>query len=397
MANSIYVREKQDKRWRYRRIPEGRGIRTSNIQGPFFARPTLNGKQIWQRLDAATFVEAKEELDQLAVALEARSRGLTVAELDDVQNANRIPLRRAVDTYLEQKRGKARRTRLKYKQTLDRFVELAGVRFLDEVNVDVLRAYKRKLEDAGYAPITVYDHLNVLTFLLKKNNIPDRIPKDEMPVIEEEPAMPYTNEELDRLFTAMNAEEVIRYKFFLGSGCREKEVTYASWSDLNFERGTYTVRSKPDMAFTIKNHEQRTVPLPKSLVEDLQVRKQNAPHSRWIFVNRDGRPDNHFLRKVKRIAFKAKMNCGQCMRAAPNGGYKQTNRIPVSCANSPVCRNFTLHRFRKTCATRWMDAGIPIRTIQHWLGHKELETTQRYLGVGNIEELRGKIDAAFGD
>lgn len=69
----------------------------------------------------------------------------------------------------------------------------------------------------------------------------------------------------------------------------------------------------------------------------------------------------------------------------PNPGY------------SPVCSHFTLHRLRKTCVTHWMEAGISIRTIQHLLGHKDLTTTQRYLGVGNIEELRGKIDAAFGD
>lgn len=138
------------------------------------------------------------------------------------------------------------------------------------------------------------------------------------------------------------------------------------------------------------------MPLPKSLVAELKARKQNAPHSRWIFVNRDGRPDNHFLRKLKRIAFKAMMNCGQCMGATPDGGYEQTNRIPVSCA-AAVCRNFTLHRFRKTCATRWMDAGIPIRTIQHRLGHKALETTQRYLAPTEADKLRAQIDAAFGD
>ena len=37
------------------------------------------------------------------------------------------------------------------------------------------------------------------------------------------------------------------------------------------------------------------------------------------------------------------------------------------------------------------------RTVQAWLNHKNLETTQRYLGVKDSGKLRGQIDAAFGE
>jgi integrase len=36
----------------------------------------------------------------------------------------------------------------------------------------------------------------------------------------------------------------------------------------------------------------------------------------------------------------------------------------------------------------------PIRTIQYMLGHKSLETTQKYLGITNLDSLTDKIDAA---
>jgi hypothetical protein len=36
-------------------------------------------------------------------------------------------------------------------------------------------------------------------------------------------------------------------------------------------------------------------------------------------------------------------------------------------------------------------------TAHAWLGHKNLETTQRYLGVTDSGKLRSQIDAAFGD
>jgi site-specific recombinase XerD len=40
---------------------------------------------------------------------------------------------------------------------------------------------------------------------------------------------------------------------------------------------------------------------------------------------------------------------------------------------------------------------LPLHTMQAWLGHKNLETTQRYLGVTDTNKLRTQIDAAFGD
>ncbi len=91
-----------------------------------------------------------------------------------------------------------------------------------------------------------------------------------MPTVEEEVAVPYTDEDLERLFAAMTPEESIRYKFFLGTGCRDKEVTFASWQDIDWTKSTYHVRKKEDVGFTPKSHESRTVPLPKSLVDLLK-------------------------------------------------------------------------------------------------------------------------------
>ena len=38
-----------------------------------------------------------------------------------------------------------------------------------------------------------------------------------------------------------------------------------------------------------------------------------------------------------------------------------------------------MHRFRDTAATRWLRAGSDVRTVQVWLGHESLATTQEYL------------------
>jgi integrase/recombinase XerD len=397
---SLYTREKNpDGAWRYKRIKEGRGVKTGDLTAPFFARPFVNGKQVWKTLLATTFKEAKEEAGHLSLALDAQTKGLTVAEAENLKNANRVPIKTAVDVYMEQKSGKAPKTVEQYRLALDQFIESLGgrVRFLDEITEDVLRRYKKFLVNRGYAGKTIDTRLNIVFFLLKKNAIAARVPRDEMPIIEEEPAVPYPDDELKKLFAAMDAEETIRYKFFLASGCRDKEVTFASWSDIDFEKKLYHVRRKEDVGFTPKSHESRTIPLPDSLVALLKARRKSAQDPRWIFVNEDGRPDNHFLRKLKRIAHRAGLNCSHCQTIVTKGRYDKKRRVEVTCKTDPVCEHVYLHRLRKTCATRWHESGVPVRTIQAWLGHKNLETTQTYLGVTDPEKLRGNINAAFGD
>ena len=52
--------------------------------------------------------------------------------------------------------------------------------------------------------------------------------------------------------------------------------------------------------------------------------------------------------------------------------------------------NFTLHKFRSTYATRMLRAGFDVRTVQHWMGHKSLETTMRYLAPA--KDVHTKLD-----
>jgi integrase len=395
---SLYIREKSPSGpWRYRRIKEGRGLKTGDLIGPFFARPSVDGKQVWKQLFAETFAQAKKELGQIDAGIPSHPQGFAATLPEANKTPNRIPLTTAIETYLEQKSGKSLKTVYQYKRTLNEFREVAGskVRYLDEVTENVLRSYKKSMEAEGYAGKTIDTRLNIVFFLLKKNGVNARIPRDEMPVVEEEVAVPYTDIELAKLFAAMDDEEQIRYKFFLGSGCRDKEITFAAWSDIDFDKKTYHVRRKEDVGFTPKSHESRTIPLPDSLIALLRARRKKAPHERWLFINEEGRPDNHFLRKLKRIAKRAGLNCGQCRTILTEGRYEKRKKIEVSCKERPVCEHFYLHRFRKTCATRWHEAGIPIRTIQNWLGHKSLETTMIYLGVTDSEKLRSNINAAF--
>jgi len=344
---AIYQRVKTSKGWRYRALPTGRGRRAADsATPPFYLRFTLNGKQQWSD-PYQSLPEAKKAVEELPDVIEARAKGLSLHELAETRNANRVPIKTAIEEYLAQKAGKSKKTIQQYRLTLNEFLESVRVRFLDEIDVAVLRQYKNFLMTEGYSGKTQDTRLNIVYFLLKKNGIAARLPRDEMPVIEEEVAIPYIDSELKKLFAAMDDEQKIRYKFFLGTGCRDKEVTFAAWNDIDFEKRTYHVRRKEDVGFTPKSHESRTVPLPASLVDLLRARRKKAPHERWIFVNEEGRPDNHFLRKLKRIALHAGLNCGQCRTTLRKGKYEGVRPVEVTCKTDPVCEHFYLHRSRR--------------------------------------------------
>lgn len=48
-------------------------------------------------------------------------------------------------------------------------------------------------------------------------------------------------------------------------------------------------------------------------------------------------------------------------------------------AKSKVKKRVTPHTFRHTCATHLIEAGMPLRHVQDFLGHQDLESTARYL------------------
>jgi integrase/recombinase XerD len=381
---SIYVRQKIDGLWRHVKIEEGRGKRTGELDPPFYLRPFVNGKQVWRRLDAKTFKEAKDEAGQVSnPSTEAPS--------------NRVRIQAAVDEYMVRlRRSKAPGTIQDYELHFKQFLEsLDGkIQFMDQCDKGV-STFRDWMQAKGYSAKTQHNRIVTILSLLKKNGIKSTFSlAADLPAVEEEPAVPFEPEILKKLFAAMDPEEFVRYKFFLGTASRDREVTYAAWSDIDFAKKLYHIRRKPDVGFNPKSHESRDVLMPTELVEQLKKRRKENPAARWIFVNDEGRPDNHFLRKLKRIALRAGVNCGHCVATVTKGKYHTKRQVEVTCKTDPVCEHIFLHRLRKTCASNWERAAVPIRTIQVMLGHKSLETTMKYLGVTGMDKIGDNVDRA---
>jgi integrase/recombinase XerD len=156
-----------------------------------------------------------------------------------------------------------------------------------------------------------------------------------------------TKDETDRLLGGC-AESVERTIFatLLLTGLREQELYYLTWADVDLKKGTIRVTPKPNEGFSPKDYEERIIPIPAELAELLK----NLPRvSEWIFSKSKGRRLTHLLRRLKAIASKAKVE------------------------------DATLHKFRHTYATRLLESGADIVTVQKLLGHSDIDTTRQYL------------------
>jgi integrase len=68
----------------------------------------------------------------------------------------------------------------------------------------------------------------------------------------------------------------------------------------------------------------------------------------------------------------------------PRGSIKTAWRL--TCRRAQIV-DLHFHDLRREAGSRWMDAGVPLATIQRWLGHANISQTSTYLGasLGNDE------------
>jgi len=66
----------------------------------------------------------------------------------------------------------------------------------------------------------------------------------------------------------------------------------------------------------------------------------------------------------------------------------------VSRASKKLGFEVSFHSLHHTCATEWLNNGIPIAKVQVWLGHTNISTTAIYLHF--TDELDDGLKEKFG-
>ncbi len=338
-----------------------------------------------RRQSVGDFADVTDAARRKSIELNARKEGLIEAATA-AGGDGRLTIGKAIDDYLDFiKAHRKSRTYLTYRYTLDTLLrESYRKPYVDQVTRDDILQFMTDSYKRGLGKRTVYDKIVVVLQLFKRHGKTHLLEANDWPDYVEAIRPIYEAEELEAMFKVATEYEATLVKFLLGSGFRDQEVRYLLWRDIDFRSHTVRVTAKPQWSFTPKNWEERAVPIPTGLVERLRKLKadRDAAPTQLVFPNGRGNPDSEMDTIIKKLAERAKLNCGHCVTEHGN-----------KCSKGPYCKNFFLHKFRHTFATEHLRHGVDIRTLQGWMGHRDIKSTMVYLKGVQSKDALAKVNA----
>ena len=175
--------------------------------------------------------------------------------------------------------------------------------------------------------------------------------------------------EAERLLSASRGlEDVITAA--LETGCRKGELLSLQWQQVRFSPRAELFLP----AQKTKAKRDRRIPISTVLAAVLTRRQadpagQMLPPDAYVFGDEIGR-----RRKSIKTAWR------------------------LTCQRAGIV-DLRFHDLRREAGSRWMDAGIPLATIQRWLGHANISQTSTYLGasLGADELDMQAYEARIGD
>jgi integrase/recombinase XerD len=353
-------------------------------EGSYFIEWWDGGKRYREAVGPNGF-EAADKVRMKQAELSAVRNGILPAPVITEPEPERTTVADAITRYSDYIHyHRSLRTFRTYRPILASFRNFCSRRYIDEVEREDLLAFATQCMKQGQKGKSVYNKLVVLSQVLKQHGKPRVLRAADWPSFVETVRPIYEDSELTKLFNACTAAEEARFKFYLMSGFRDAEGRFVTWRDVDFKHTAVRVTAKPHWGFHPKNWEEREVPVPLKLITLLQrFRPVTAGPDDPVFPSSSGRPDGAMLEKLKSVALRGKLNCGHCAVSHKlEGGTVKVNR----CADGPFCGRWFLHKFRHTYATRHLQDGIDIRTLQQWMGHRDIASTMVYLkGVRNSD------------
>ena len=354
-------------------------------EGSYYLEWYEHGKRY--RKAVADFATVTEAARLKAIEVEALKAGVMSRPAQPTTiNTNGVTLTAAVDRYLAMVEAqRSHRTYISYRYTLKKLLLPSYEKeSVDQVAREDILAFMTRCYELGLGHRTVYDKLVVVLQLFKRHGKSGLIASSDWPKYVETIRPIYEPEEIQSMFKHAKEDEAIFLKFMLSSGFRDQEGQHVCWRDLDFRHSQVRVTAKALWDFRPKNWEERVVPLPSALIDQLRQIKErrNALPAQLLFPNKRGNPNSENDTIVKRVAHRAKLNCGQCITKHGN-----------KCAEGPYCHHFFLHKFRHTFATEHLRHGVDIRTLQTWMGHRDIKSTMVYLKGVQSKDALAKVNA----
>jgi integrase len=192
----------------------------------------------------------------------------------------------------------------------------------------------------------------------------------------------------------LGAVEDLRWRTFYllayTTGARFGELFNLVWSDINFEASTVVIQDRAgrgDMPpFLVKDHETRTLPLPRQAVEALSAWHAEAPeHVPYVLLTADRwqRVRDKWRLCRNGEPWKKDAKSGRLVWAPWQNRYMVNNvvrdmKVHLRWAALQPETPITVHTLRKSFAQNHADSGTPSATLKGLMGHASITTTETH-------------------
>jgi integrase len=339
-------------------------------------RPAPGTKQIKRKLGAKRRPGSREGITSKQA--EARLRKL-IAEVRYAAPDERHSFEEAGGRYIDHLEGVMQReasTTQDYRIMLRALARHFGAKAIDRITADDVGGYMAARRAEGRAPKTIANHVTfahgVFAFAVKRGWAPanpvaavDR-PRSQGP----NPDIRYlTIEEVEALIRAvpddeLGAVERVLYLTAAMSGQRQSELIAWRWRDVDWTAAQSRVRRKYSRQAWGKpksRRSSRAVPMADRLAGELDRHFQRS-----AFTGDDDLVFAHPVLGTPLDASKLRKRFYAAMKAAGMGDR---------CGRKG---GITFHSLRHTFGTQMAAAGVPLRTLQEWMGHRDYSTTLVY-------------------
>jgi integrase len=277
-----------------------------------------------------------------------------------------------------------------------------GQRSLSSIASDDVERFMTACRASGHAPKSTLNYLGVLhgifDYALRRKWVmlnPCKL-VDKPRAMDTDPDVRFLDaDELAALLAEVHDDDLgrverVMYLTAAMTGMRQGELLALRWLDVdwmgqrirvrrNFVRGEYgTPKSK---------RSSRSVPLADVLGGELDLLHRESAYKAdddLVFAHpHTGKPIDR-SKLLKR--FKA------TVKRAGVGQFEEVVKPSGDVELRPLTR---FHDLRHTFGTRMAAAGVPMRTLQEWLGHRDFKTTLIYADYQPGENEAGLVNAAF--
>jgi integrase len=278
--------------------------------------------------------------------------------------------------------GKKKSTIAMYARAVDDFVTHCHKTFIDDVDrkdiLDYLGWMKANLKRRadGDSQHALRNRVRYLSTFFNRFGLKCPLPMKEIKKPAKRRPWKYSLDVVKLFLSKANREEKDLIHFLLNTGFRDEETAYATWSNIDLTAGSINVFPNDAYHWTPKDGESREqdIVLSPEFVKIMQARKErmNPKGADLIFPTVTGKPNNHLIKIVRRAAKKV--------------GFEG---------------KVSLHAFRRTFGTT-VAKHYNIEQARIWLGHSDIETTQRYLAADELttdqsRKIASRMFAQVGD